>query len=119
MKKYLLSNLIEAVDFTLLYMVNDCFWQFLLSFLFGNKTLRVNNLNTRTAINAKISVLLFVLKGSFICYYAICMTVPLISLQNSDVMSPKKCVFPLKQQLGRLNSCYSSRSEAVIKHIQN
>ena len=59
------------------------------------------------------------LKGSFICYYAICMTVPLISLQNSDVMSPKKCVFPLKQQLGRLNSCYSSRSEAVRKHIQN
>ena len=55
-------------------------------------------------MNAKISVLLFVLKGSFICYYAICMTVPLISLQNSDVMSPKKCVFPLKQQLGRLNS---------------
>ena len=32
------------------------FQQFLLSFLFINKTLRLNNLNTRTATNAKISV---------------------------------------------------------------
>ena len=49
-------------------------------FLFINKTLRLNNLKTRTDMNSKISVfvLSFVLKGSYICYYIICMTLPLI-----------------------------------------
>ena len=45
--------------------------------MFINKTLHLNNLKTRTAMNAKISVLLFVLKPSYICYYIICTSVPL------------------------------------------
>ena len=49
-----------------------------MSFLFISKTLRCIDLNTRTSINAKISVSLFVLKRSYICYYIISMTVPLI-----------------------------------------
>ena len=45
--------------------------------MFTNKTLWLNNLKTRTAMNAKTSVfLLLVLKRSYICYYIICMTVP-------------------------------------------
>ena len=47
-----------------------------MSFRLINKTLRINNLKTRTAMNAKILVLLFVLKRSYICYYIICLTVP-------------------------------------------
>ena len=39
------------------------------------KSLRLDNLETRTAMNAKNSVLVFVLKRSYI-YYIICMTVP-------------------------------------------
>ena len=37
--------------------------QFLLSFLFVNKTFRLNNLNPKTAMNAKISVLLICLEA--------------------------------------------------------
>ena len=47
-----------------------------LSFLFTNNVSRPNNLKTSTAMNAKISSLLFVLKRSYICYFIICMTVP-------------------------------------------
>ena len=39
--------------------------------------LRLNNLKPRTVMNAKISVLLICVKGSYICYCTICMTVPL------------------------------------------
>ena len=45
-------------------------------FLLINKTLRFNNLNTRTAIQ-KRKCFLFVLKRSYICFYIICMIVPL------------------------------------------
>ena len=47
-------------------------------FLFVNKSLPLNNFKTRTDINAKFQCLLSVLKRSHICYYIICMTVPLI-----------------------------------------
>ena len=50
---------------------------FLLSFLFINNTLRLNNLKTTTAINAKISVFVICVEEQYICYYIICMTVPL------------------------------------------
>ena len=46
--------------------------QFLLSFLSVNKILRLNNLKPRTVMNAKISVLLICVKGSYICYCTIC-----------------------------------------------
>ena len=59
-----------------------------MSFLFINKTLWCNNLNTRTSINAKISVSLFVLKRSYICYYIISMTVPLILEASNSKSEP-------------------------------
>ena len=45
-----------------------------------NKYLWLNNSKTRTAMNTKISILLFVLKRSYICHYVICITVPLSAL---------------------------------------
>ena len=44
------------VKFPFLKKKQSTFQQFLLSFLFINKTLRLKNLKTRTAMNAKISV---------------------------------------------------------------
>ena len=54
-----------------------------MSFLFINKTLRLNNLKTRTARDAnfrKFQFLLFELERSYICicYYITCMAVPLM-----------------------------------------
>ena len=49
-----------------------------MSFLFINKTLRFNNLKTRTAMNAKSQCLLFMLKWSYVCYYIICIAVSLM-----------------------------------------
>ena len=46
-------------------------------FLFINKTLQLNKLKTRTAMNAKNVFLLFVSKQSYIFYHLICMTAPL------------------------------------------
>ena len=46
-----------------------------MSFLFLNKTLWLSNLKSRTPMNVKTTA--FVLKPSHICYYMICMTVPL------------------------------------------
>ena len=55
-----------------------------MSFLFINKTLRLNNLKTRTATDAKTSVfILFVLKRSYIYYYISYMTVTLRKLLTS------------------------------------
>lgn len=53
------------------------FWQFLLSFLFMNKTLSLNELKTRIAMNPKTSVFDFCV-GKTICHYIIYMTVHLI-----------------------------------------
>ena len=47
-----------------------------MSFLFVNKTLRLNNWKTRKLWVLKLQCLLFVLKRSYICYYIICMAVP-------------------------------------------
>ena len=56
-----------------------------LSFLFVNKTVRLNNLKTRTAVNAKILVLAFCVEGSYICYYIICMIEPsILSFSETD-----------------------------------
>ena len=52
-----------------------------MSFLFINKTLRLNNLNTRTAMNAKISmfvvsveaIIYFLLYNLYDCTFKICM----------------------------------------------
>ena len=49
------------------FLKEPIFSQFLLSFLFINKSLRLNNLKTRTAINAKISV--FVIFIEAIMYF--------------------------------------------------
>ena len=51
-----------------------------MSFQFSKKTLRLINLNTRTAINAKISLFVICVEGViylqlYICNYIICMTV--------------------------------------------
>ena len=51
--------------------------QFLLHFPFINKTLRLNNLKTRTNMNAKISLFVICAEAIIICYYIICMTIPL------------------------------------------
>ena len=54
------------------------FQQFLLSLLFINKTLRLNNLKKIEKLwMRKFQCLLFVLKRSYTCYYIICMIVPL------------------------------------------
>ena len=56
------------------------FWQFLLTFLFINKHLgSITYSKTRTAMNVKISVFVICVEAiiSFICYYDVCMTVPL------------------------------------------
>ena len=45
--------------------------------MFINKNLRLNNSKTKTAMNANPQYLLFVWKRSYICYYIICMSVPL------------------------------------------
>ena len=42
-------------------------------FLLKKKTLPFNNLKSRSCTNAKISVLLFMLKRLYNCYYIICM----------------------------------------------
>ena len=47
-----------------------------------NKTSQLNNLKTRAAINTKISVFVICVEA-IICYYIICMTVPLIQLIQS------------------------------------
>ena len=49
-----------------------------MSFLFINKTLRLDNLKTRKLWMRKFPCLLFVLKRSYICYHIICMTVLLM-----------------------------------------
>ena len=48
-----------------------------MSFLFINKTFWLNNLKTRTVLNTKFLCFLFVLKRPYVCYYVICMAVPL------------------------------------------
>ena len=48
-----------------------------MSFLFVNKPLWLNNLKTRPAINAKISLFVICVEAIYICYYLICMMVPL------------------------------------------
>ena len=50
-------------------------------FLFINKNLRLNNLKTRAAMNAKISVIVIYVEV-IICYYITCMTVPLSALNK-------------------------------------
>ena len=77
-----------------------------MSFLFINKTLRLNNLKTRTAMNAKISILFFVLKRSYICYYMVCMTVP---LKRFNVAKLLICYF-LYRYSNQLHSSDSSNS---------
>ena len=53
------------------------FLQFLLSFLFISKPLRLNNLKTRKAMNVKISLFVIYVEAIIYCYYIICMAVPL------------------------------------------
>ena len=48
-----------------------------MSFLFINKTLQINSLKTRAAMNSKISVFVVCVQARYIRYYKICMTVPL------------------------------------------
>ena len=56
-----------------------------LSFLFINKTLRLNNLKTRAAVNVKILMLVFCVEGSYICYYTIYMIEPsILSFSETD-----------------------------------
>ena len=52
------------------------FYQCLLALLFINKTLQINDLKTKTAMNAKISVFVICVDATII-YYITCMTVPL------------------------------------------
>ena len=50
----------------------------MLPFLFVNKTSRLSNLKTRTAMNAKALVFVICVKAViYNCYYIICMLVPL------------------------------------------
>ena len=60
------------------------FCQFLKSFLLINKTLQLNNLKKTTTVTLmqKFQCLLFVLNQSYVCYYIICMTVPLSRIFN-------------------------------------
>ena len=44
------------------YKKQPTFWEFILSFLFINKTLQINNWKTRPAMNVKISVLVICVK---------------------------------------------------------
>ena len=66
-----------------------------MSFLFINKTLRLNNLKTRIAMNAKISVFVIC-----IGYYIICMTVPLINVTKLLLLE-KPCMFSIKKWQSR------------------
>ena len=69
------------------------FQQFLLQFqiLFIDNILRLNNLKTRTDLNAEISVFVFRVKRLHICYYVICMTVPLMFYQIFLSSQMKRC----------------------------
>ena len=66
-----------------------------MSFLFINKTLRLNNLKTRIAMNAKISVFVIC-----IGYYIICMTVLLINVTKLLLLE-KPCMFNIKKWQSR------------------
>ena len=71
----LCSNL--PVKFAIFLKSGLPFNSFLLSFLFINKNLRLNNLKTRTDMNVKISVFVVCVKAMIFFFYIICMTVSL------------------------------------------
>ena len=53
-----------------------------MSFLFINKTLRLKTYKLEQLWMQKFQCLLFVLNRSYICYFIVCMTVPLISFYS-------------------------------------
>ena len=63
-QKYSENFVFELFNFAVIYPWNfllSIIYYFLLSFLFINKTLRLNNLKTRKAMNAKVPVFIYLL----------------------------------------------------------
>ena len=67
--------------------------------MFINKSLRLNNSKTKTAMNTKISVFVICLKRSYICYNIICITVPLIQLYSESVSSKERAYIAANQAI--------------------
>ena len=69
---YMFQNYPENYAFQIFDFLKKLSYFLAVFFLFVNKTLRLNNIIASTAVNAKISVFVVVLKQSYICYYIIC-----------------------------------------------
>ena len=77
-------------------------FKFLLSFLFINKNLWLNNLKNRTAVNVKMT-LFIVFEWSYICYYIICMTVHLKVVSATFLLV---CFVSLKESTCETRKCF-------------